>query len=205
MITAFYTCKRPIPYIGQTLDNYFDLYDEQPVVFEQPGTEPYLNRTRVIRQATTANCLISNWMWMVEWLVNHTADSHYMLCEDDIVLRERIFVPAQQAEMYSPYCALVNKNGNGWHTPKVNTNGFCGALCVLLPRSSLEKLVTDKVSFLQLTQGLHLDNALGKFFPDLLVHYPTQVLHIGDISTREINNVESHLKDHNDICRTAAI
>lgn len=191
MITSFFTCKRPMPYIGQTLESYFDLYDEQPIVFEQPGTEPYLNRTRVIRQETNADGLISNWVAMVQWLEKHTFDDTYMLCEDDIVFRQRITLPSGSYGYLSPYCSLVNapKGETGWVKPDMRS-GQCGALCIVLSRRSLEDIVCQLHRFLALTSGLHLDTAIGRFFESQtnLVHVPTMVLHIGDVSTRETNN-----------------
>lgn len=189
MITAFYTCNRQPAYIGQTLSSYFDLYDEKPYVFEQESPEPYLNRTRVHRVATKATSIVENWLEMVEWLVSNTQDELYMLCEDDILFRQRIDLPKLPTGFISPYCSTLNKNGDGWHEPRM-VNGLTGALCLIFTRWNLE-FIHSKADYIRIeSKGYILDYAIGEAFKHRqnLVHYPTLILHIGDVSCRASNN-----------------
>jgi len=193
MITAFYTCNRTQPYIGATLDSFFETFPDKNNVYvsEEPDTPAYLNRTKVKRilQESKLGC-VKHWQAMARYLVNNTLDNLYMLCEDDIEFIKRPILPDDFDFIASAYCSQVNiPIEKGWQKPFIGKTGWCGSLCLFFSRSYLEYIVQNEFKILELSEGKHLDYAIGQFSKDnMLVHYPTLVLHTGEVSTYPNNN-----------------
>lgn len=193
MITAFYTCNRIQPYIGQTLDSFFEWFPDKSNVYvsEEPDTPAYLNRTKVKRilQTEKLGC-VKHWLEMAKYLVLQTFDELYMLCEDDIQFIKRPILPDGFNGVASAYCSQVNiPIEKGWHKPYIGKTGWCGSLCLFFSRGYLELITNNENKILELSEGKHLDYAIGKFFTDIMiVHYPTLVLHTGEVSTYPNNN-----------------
>lgn len=115
-------------------------------------------------------------------------------------------LPLSSIGFVSGYCSQVNTpKGKGWQEASYRLSGWCGALNLVFPRQSLEYIVEDRERFLEAAKSnavarvtrihtgpVHLDYAIGKILRDggkkLLVHSPTLIQHLGDVSTFASNN-----------------
>lgn len=195
MITSFFTCPRPVPYIGETLDSYFDFFPDKPppFVFEEPDTVAYLNRTKVFRIVGTEKLgCVRHWLAVVTYLVSETFADVYMVCEDDIEFLKRPILP-EFTGYASAYCSKPNRPvslDSGWGEPYIGKYGLCGACCLFIKRNALEFIVDNDEEFLLHSGGKHLDYAIGLLLQkyENKIHYPSLIKHIGEISTIPGNN-----------------
>jgi hypothetical protein len=232
------SAPRKVTYIGLSLDSYFSQWLTKPHVFQEPDCPNYLNKSRVVvhENKETLGCVL-NWIQAAEWMLANTTSKFVMMCEDDILWLEgarnkielvcRVLtgelvnpivqqnLPLSDIGFISGYCAAPNapsKKEKGWRQARYRSAGWCGALCLVFPRRSLERLLADKDRFIhfatwtpdslrrvnKFTGPVFLDYAIGHIMfhcekMKLMVHAPTLIQHMGMISTFESNNKPASL------------
>jgi len=198
-------------YTGLTLQSYFDEFDITPFVFEEPNTPKYNLRSRcnTFTNKDRLGC-VNNWLHCVEELLIETDTPFIMTMEDDVQwlpgVGQKIKTVLQllldgklsidKIGFISPYCSERNKPTNlGWREPRYLKSGWCGALNLIFPRKSLEKIIYDRDRFLLYAVDeqkpekgfIHLDYPIGRVAMEerlmILTHSPTLVQHLGEVST----------------------
>jgi hypothetical protein len=237
------SAPRPVYYLGNSLDSYFHQWTIKPHVFHEPNCPGYLNKSKVYvhENETTKGC-VYNWLDSATWMLENTSQPFIMMCEDDIlwidgarksidtllkVLTGQIpntmvldKLPLSKIGFISPYCSDPNapaktrgKRDTGWRPARYRSAGWCGALSLIFPRASLEKLVRNRERFIEyatwtpdslrrvnkFTGPVFLDYSIGKImFHDealkLITHYPSHVQHLGIVSTFASNNRPENLQ-----------
>lgn len=232
------TAPREVCYLGNSLDSYFSQWLVKPHVFQEPDCPNYLNKSRVIvhQNKEKLGCVM-NWITSAEWMLQNTTSKFVMMCEDDIlwmdgartqienilrVLTGELVNPIVQQNLplsdigfISGYCSIPNapnKKEKGWRQARYRSAGWCGALCLVFPRRSLQRLLSDKDRFIKhatwtpdslrrvktYTGPVFLDYAIGHVMfhcegLKLITHAPTLIQHLGVISTFESNNKPKNL------------
>lgn len=236
------TAPRKVCYLGESLDSYFDQWLIKPHVFHEPNSPNYVNKSRVVihQNEETLGC-VRNWMHAARWMLDNTTNRFIMMCEDDImwtpgakqnietllkVLTGELINPMVQKLLQvnsigfiSPYCSTMNapvskRREVGWRPARYRSAGWCGALCMIFPRLSLQKLIGDEERFIKaatwtpdslrrinkFTGPVFLDYAIGYIMVhceklQLVTHVPTLIQHLGEVSTFDVNNL-SHNVGH---------
>lgn len=203
------------PYLSETLVSVKKTLDCQVHVFAEPDVPGFCGMSDVIlHQHTEHHGCVKNWLSAAKHFVEHGTTDFFAICEDDIefvggadllisnllkVLRGDIWVPIVQDKMpldeigfISPYCSLLNKPlARGWNPGRYNLSGLCGALCLIFPKQSLKYIVEKEAELLEHSGGICLDYGIGKVLEEKinLTHLPTLVLHTGEVSTYDGNNL----------------
>lgn len=210
---------RSVMYLSQSLESYFHEWQISPCVFAEPGTPSFMYECRVTRYDNTQRLGgVRNWLRAAKYLIANSDSPFIMICEDDILWTEgaadkivgllNFFVgkvdllvkPPELSTvgLISPYCAKINEpEDRGWRHPRIRSTGFCGALCTIYPRRSLEDILQASDYLLEQAIGKTgevylLDYAIGRTVQHLnkvfYTHKPTLVQHLGEVSTFPQNN-----------------
>lgn len=207
------TSPRNPMYLGDSLESYVRECPIKPHVFAEPFTPSFLNESRVFRHdnSTQLGC-VKNWLNAAKGLIAETDSDFIMICEDDILWREGAYTSLKNllkcltgeipvawplpsdVGMISLYRAEPYAvKEQGWQPIKMRACGWLGTLCTVWYRPMLEALLREEQFFMEVSQGIHLDHAVGatvmKLNKMIIAHSPTLIEHIGDISTNPRNNV----------------
>lgn len=210
------TAPRNPCYLSLSLDSYFRHWDIKPNIIAEPRVKYFRYRRYCNVLAHDEHLgIVHNWLKAAEiGLLSN--EPFIMICEDDIEWRDQSSYKIRSLLLdelndtvfgfISPYCSTRNSREyvrDDWHEARLN-NPWCGALCTIFRRSSLELLLKYRTEFIKLTEyeGRHinLDTALGEFYKrrdfPILTHTPTLILHLGEVSTNENVNANETIQKY---------
>lgn len=222
-------------YLGLSVESFRRLWDYRPYIFAEPGSPNPCPRDEVIwREASEPRGIMNNWFFALTTLVRAHDTPYYLLCEDDVywerpdaanrmrnlIVNETVQTQHEEVRIdkcafVSPYCSKVNGSQrfvkkDWWQRPRKPARwGWCGALALLFPRTSVEIVLNNYDRFIELGHGdsqilekleyigpcIHLDYAIGQLLlehgREPIAHMPTLVTHLGAVSTLGVA-VEEH-------------
>lgn len=173
----------------------------RPYVFAEPDAYiPALAKTHcAVFKNMQKKGHLWNWLDGLSYMVHtHTNEQFFIVCEDDIQWTVESYtklldaVDLIDADVYSPYCSLINGKLDvepGWHVPTiVKHHGYGGALCLCFSRLAATRLLESKEFFMGVAKDKHLDKAIGETIMThlklrLVNHMPTLIYHLGTESS----------------------
>ena len=185
-------------------------FDEPIHAFVEPGADqhvPDVDRwnIRVHNNKTKLGCF-PNFKHGLTWLLENTDADWVLMVQDDAVWRRdshNLLVNAamhpdlQKAGMLSPYTSKAVVPGrfldpkpddNRWVECKFHNKAFWGAVAMMFPRASAERLLNESQRFRNHKHHRKLDVIVGNSLRrelqmQIMVHVPSLVDHIGSWST----------------------
>ena len=209
-------------YLSETLQSYRRYWDVTPHIFSEPGVKQ-LDYGHWHYNPVTLGA-VRNWLSALKVMLNYSFE-YLMICEDDATWKQNVVgpssaetlrcamlskhpfdVPLKELGFISPYCSRINtfklrEASYSWHEPRMPTWGWCGALCILMPRHFAELVASRRKQFIEYASEktktgtpIHLDYAIGEMAKrnslKIITHTPSLIQHIGEESTFAANNTK---------------
>lgn len=188
---AIITAPRDRFYLTRSLDSYFKVWDIEPAVFAEPNSRKDIRISQCFESDIPLG-IEDNWRRAAEWSVGQSRP-YCLLMEDDIEWHSKAPIDLRQmmrgntvpSGFVSPYCSLFNQPPEkGWTRPGLASN-WCGNLALLFRTEQLKLILEHELEPpLDLALG-HVCRDLGL---DIIVHRPTYIRHIGEVSCRHGQN-----------------